>query len=73
MLSSYPLTKTNWEGTGVTPDVAVPPEQALLTAQTMAMQPLVAKMADPWRKETATKILADLQAKLDAMKTPLTK
>ncbi len=32
-----PITKTNWEGTGVTPDVAVPQEQALLTAQIMAM------------------------------------
>lgn len=68
-----PVTKTNWEGTGVTPDVAVLPERALLTAQIMAMQPVAAKMADPWRKEAATKILADLQAKLDAMKTPTQK
>lgn len=64
-----PITKTNWEGTGVTPDVAVPPDQALLTAQVMAMQPLVAKQADAWRRDAAAKILADLQAKLDAMKT----
>lgn len=63
-----PVTKTNWEGTGVTPDVAVPQEQALLTAQIMAMQPLVAKLAEPWRREAAAKILAELQAKLDAMK-----
>lgn len=68
-----PVTKTNWEGTGVTPDVAVLPERALLTAQIMAMQPVAAKMADPWRKEAATKILTDLQAKLDAMKTPTQK
>lgn len=63
-----PVTKTNWEGTGVTPDVAVPPDQALLTAQVMAMQPVVAKQTDPWRKEAAAKIFTDLQAKLDAMK-----
>lgn len=68
-----PVTKTNWEGTGVTPDVAVPQEQALLTAQIMAMQPVVAKQTEPWRKEAAAKILAELQAKLDAMKTPLQK
>jgi C-terminal processing protease CtpA/Prc len=33
-----PITKTNWEGTGVTPDVAVPADQALLTAQIMALK-----------------------------------
>ena len=68
-----PVTKTNWEGTGVSPDVAVPQEQALLTAQIMAMQPLVAKQTDPWRKEAAAKVVAELQAKVDAMKTPLPK
>lgn len=68
-----PVTKTNWEGTGVIPDVAVPQEQALLTAQIMAMQPLVAKLAEPWRKEGPAKVLAELQAKLDAMKAPLPK
>ena len=30
--SINPVTKTNWEGTGVKPDVAVPADQALLTA-----------------------------------------
>ena len=66
-------TKSNWEGTGVTPDVVVPQEQALLTAQIMAMHPLVAKLTEPWRKEGAAKVLTELQAKLDAMKTPLPK
>ncbi len=63
-----PITKTNWEGTGVAPDVAVPQEQALLTAQILAMRPLVEKLTDPWRKEGANKMLADLQGKLDQMK-----
>lgn len=64
-----PITKSNWEGTGVVPDVAVPHDQALLTAQVLAMQPVVAAMSDPWRKEEATKVLVDLKAKLDALKT----
>jgi hypothetical protein len=33
-----PITKTNWEGTGVTPDVNVPADQALLTARLMALK-----------------------------------
>jgi len=68
-----PSTKTNWEGTGVTPDVAVPQEQALLTAQIMAMRPLVNKLKDPWRKEGADKALIELQAKLDQIKATASK
>lgn len=68
-----PVTKTNWEGTGVTPDVAVPQELALLTAHIMAMQLVVAKQTDPRRKEAAANVLAEIQAKLDAMKAPLPK
>ena len=64
-----PITKTNWEGTGVTPDVAVPQEQALLTAQILALRPLVEKLTDSWRKESGNKLLAELQGKLDQMKT----
>ena len=33
-----PITKTNWEGTGVTPDVDVPAAQALTTARLMALK-----------------------------------
>src|SRR5678815_184263 len=33
-----PITKTNWEGTGVTPDVSVPADQALLVARLMALK-----------------------------------
>jgi hypothetical protein len=28
-----PITKTNWEGIGVQPDIVVPAEEALVTAQ----------------------------------------
>jgi len=33
-----PITKTNWEGTGVTPDISVPAEQALHVARIMALK-----------------------------------
>ena len=42
-----PITKTNWEGTGVTPDVDVPADQALLTAQLMALKKALPKMTEP--------------------------
>src|SRR3712207_5270924 len=33
-----PITKTNWEGTGVKPDIAVPEEKALETAKNAALE-----------------------------------
>ena len=38
-----PITKTNWEGTGVTPDIAVKAGDALQTAHVKALEDLVAK------------------------------
>ena len=46
-----PATGRNWEGTGVIPDVAVPWDQALVRAQTLALQGIVA--ADPQRRDAA--------------------
>ncbi|HTS30939.1 MAG TPA: S41 family peptidase [Bryobacteraceae bacterium] len=37
-----PITKTNWEGTGVEPDVKVPAADALATAQKLAAEKLAA-------------------------------
>ena len=36
-----PISHTNWEGSGVKPDVAVPPAEALDTAQRLALQKLL--------------------------------
>jgi len=33
-----PVTKTNWEGTGVEPDVKVPAADALATAEKLALE-----------------------------------
>jgi C-terminal processing protease CtpA/Prc len=38
-----PISKTNWEGTGVEPDVKVPAADALATAQKLAAEKLAAK------------------------------
>jgi retinol-binding protein 3 len=40
------VTGTDWEGKGVTPDVAVPNEQALQTAELIALQKLIADQPD---------------------------
>jgi hypothetical protein len=40
-----PITGTNWEGKGVTPDVAVPSEEALYRAQVAALESVLAKRA----------------------------
>lgn len=41
-----PITKTNWEGVGVKPDVAVPPHEALRTAHVHAIEELKKKPRD---------------------------
>jgi C-terminal processing protease CtpA/Prc len=41
-----PITKTNWEGVGVKPDVAVPPHEALRTAHVRAIEELKKKPRD---------------------------
>ena len=38
-----PISKTNWEGTGVEPDVKVPAADALTTAQKLAAEKLGSK------------------------------
>jgi hypothetical protein len=40
-----PVTKTNWEGVGVEPDVKVPAEDALTTAQTLALKAIASRRA----------------------------
>jgi hypothetical protein len=41
-----PITKTNWEGTGVKPDVAVAADAALEKAHELAVQKLLAGAKD---------------------------
>jgi hypothetical protein len=60
-----PITKTNWEGTGVTPDIQMPAAQAFDKAYTMALEKLAAKTSDPQRKSECEWVLTAQRAKLN--------
>lgn len=47
-----PITKTNWEGTGVKPDVECPATDALTRAQIMAIEAIMQSTTDEeWKRE----------------------
>jgi C-terminal processing protease CtpA/Prc len=64
-----PITKTNWEGTGVTPDVAVPAEQALLTARVMALKESLTTLKDQDLKPRLEAEIQKLEKELADMKS----
>jgi C-terminal processing protease CtpA/Prc len=63
-----PITKTNWEGTGVTPDVAVPADQALLVARLMAMKKSLTTLTNPDFKAGVEDEIQKLEKELAALK-----
>lgn len=63
-----PITKTNWEGTGVAPDIAVPKEQALKTAYILALTKALEKVPYEYIKAGMREIIAQTQKELDEMK-----
>jgi C-terminal processing protease CtpA/Prc len=64
-----PITKTNWEGRGVAPDVACPADQALKVAHIAAMKKAAAACADPDRKANIETVLRATERELEAMKS----
>ncbi len=48
-----PITNSNWDGTGVQPDVRVKPELALLKAQALILSKIAGKETDPAKIEEA--------------------
>jgi C-terminal processing protease CtpA/Prc len=58
-----PLTRTNWEGTGVAPDVPIPAEQALRHAQQLALETLSARASG----DVSTDVPTDVKWALDAL------
>jgi retinol-binding protein 3 len=58
-----PITKTNWEGTGVIPDIALPADQAMDKAYQMALEKLEAKTTDPQKKTEIQWTLEEQKAK----------
>ena len=58
--SVNPVTKTNWEGKGIAPDIKVPEKNALTAAQRVALQHLVEKTTDQQALAVLKKALATL-------------
>ncbi len=63
-----PITKTNWEGTGVEPDIKVPKEQALKTAYLMALNKSLANIKDENVKGGVKGLIEQTQKELDELK-----
>lgn len=63
-----PVTKTNWEGTGVEPDVKVPKELALKTAYLMALTKSVEKQTNGDIKAAMQDMIGKVQKEIDEMK-----
>jgi CubicO group peptidase (beta-lactamase class C family) len=61
-----PITKTNWEGTGVKPDVEVAADQALKAAHLAAVKSVSAKLTNPELKQYMSGLIASLQREVDA-------
>lgn len=56
-----PITQTDWEGTGVQPDVEVPASQALHQAHKAALQELLQRAVEPEERATLEWLLAGLE------------
>jgi len=63
-----PVTKTNWEGTGVEPDVKVPQDQALKTAYSLALNKSLEKADNNGMKDALKRLIEQNQKELDEMK-----
>ncbi len=65
--SVNPVTGSNWEGSGVSPDIEVPADQALNVAYAEALRAIIARAEKetlaPWRRlqQEAEKALSELE------------
>lgn len=68
--SVNPITHSDWEGTGVKPDVSVPASQALLTAHVAAMRTLIKRMpTETDRIDELKKVIEQKEGELNALKS----
>ena len=63
-----PITKTNWEGTGVKPDVPVRADLALPTSLLLALEGLADKAPNLDQREELVQSVVDARAELDRLK-----
>jgi len=60
-----PITKTNWEGTGIAPDIACKKEDALSVAQIEIYKKLISKSSGPEEKQKYEWSLEGIEGKLN--------
>lgn len=63
-----PITKANWEGIGIKPDIMVPKDQALKTAYILALKEVIDKVPYTYIKNAMEEIIKENQKQLDEMK-----
>lgn len=63
-----PITKTNWEGAGVEPDVKVSKELALKTAYLMALNKSLERAKEEGMKGALRRLIEQTQKEIDEMK-----
>ncbi len=63
-----PITKTNWEGTGVEPDIKAPKDQALKVAYLMALNKSVGNIKDENVRNGVKGLIEKTQKELDELK-----
>lgn len=56
-----PITKTNWEGTGIEPHIKVPAEEALAAAHLDALKTMRSAATDPRRREQLDQAIAAVE------------
>ena len=61
-----PITKTNWEGVGVEPDVRVPAESALEAAHVAALKNKLARSSDSETKRQLGELIAQIEQRTAA-------
>jgi hypothetical protein len=62
-----PITKTNWEGTGIAPDIEAPAAQALETAEITALKKLQERNTDERLGSEIKRAIENVQKELDRL------
>ncbi|MBP6820436.1 MAG: serine hydrolase [Acidobacteria bacterium] len=70
--SINPITKTNWEGVGVKPDVAVSADKALKTAHLVALKQIQPTVSDARLTEQLKGLIENLQKEVGEIALPVT-
>lgn len=65
-----PITKTNWEGTGIAPDIAVAQDKALDKARALALEKMIKTAPDETARASLTWAQNALKARLEPASVP---